>query len=178
MHTAFTHTLAITRPTDHRLDPVLGRGASLDVGVYCVAPMLHAFGREPESVAAAATMHVPRTDRSLAGFLDFGQGASGAFDVSFEVPARQLLDVVGTEGRVTYLHAFNPQGAPTELELVRGDGEVETVAFDGTSAYLGMVDHVSDVIVRDVPVRFGRDGSLAVARTLDRLRSAAGVDSP
>ncbi len=131
MHTAFSFPLVTSRPDDHRLDPVLGGGASLDVGIYCTAPMLWAAGREPLDVVATAVWQAPGVDRSLAGFLDFGGGLAGAFDVSFELPVRQRLEIAGTDAMITTEWAFNPGTAPTTLELTPIGGEPEILPFDG-----------------------------------------------
>src|SRR3954463_14351610 len=50
--TAFTGVLK--RPDDHRWRPEMGGGALLDVGIYCIAPLLMAAGgRAPASVRAS-----------------------------------------------------------------------------------------------------------------------------
>jgi hypothetical protein len=135
--------------------------------------MLRAAGREPLDVVATAVWQAPGVDRSLAGFLDFGGGLAGAFDVSFELPVRQRLEIAGTDAMITAEWAFNPGTAPTTLELTPVGGEPEVLPFDGASAYLGMVDHVHAVVLDGVRPRHGRDETLGVARTLDRARAAA-----
>ena len=173
MRTAFTFPLVHERPTDHRFDPEMGGGASLDVGIYCTAPMLRAAGREPVAVAATATWEAPGADRTLSGFLDFGDGLSGAFDVSFELPPFQRLELIGTTAAIVADLAFNPVMAPVAFTVVQLDGSTATSSFGGSSAYLGMVEHVSAVVLDGATPRHGREETLAVARTIDRARAAA-----
>jgi xylose dehydrogenase (NAD/NADP) len=173
MRATFTFPLVSVRPGDHRLDPTLGGGASLDVGIYCTAPMLWAAGREPLDVAATAMWHTPVVDRSLSAFLDFGAGLAGSFAVSFELPVRQRLELAGTQAAITSELAFNPGMDATVLELARVGGETETTPFEPASAYLGMIEHVSAVVLDGVTPRHGRNETLAVAHTLDRVRAAA-----
>ncbi len=175
MRAAFSFPLVVDRPTDHRLDAGLGGGASLDVGIYCAAPMLRFAGREPVAVAATAVWEGPRTDRSLSAFLDFGDGLAGSFDVSFELAPRQRLEVTGTAASLLTDEAFNPGLAPTTIELRHLDGRIQTSAFDGASAYLGMIDHVSAVLLDDATPRHGRQETVAIARTIDRARAAAAM---
>jgi xylose dehydrogenase (NAD/NADP) len=174
MLATFTFPLVSERPDDHRFDPVLGGGASLDVGIYCVAPMLRLAGREPTVVTATAEWEAPRTDRSLSAVLDFGGGLSGTFDVSFDAPPRQRLELVGTAATLVADHAFNPGTAPTTFELLIGD-RTETTSFDGANSYVAMVDHITAVILDGVTPRHGPHETLAVARTIDRARTAAGM---
>ena len=63
---AFTGVL--DRANDHRWRPEMGGGALLDVGIYCVAPLLVAASRPPLRVEAAAAMATSgSTRRSRAG---------------------------------------------------------------------------------------------------------------
>jgi predicted dehydrogenase len=173
MRAAFMFPLVKERPTDHRFDTVLGGGASLDVGIYCTAPMLRAAGREPVAVAASAVWHAPKVDRTLAAFLDFGDGLSGSVTVSFELPVSQRLELAGTEATLVADWAFNPPMAEATFDVVGGDGTTTTSSFPAASAYLGMVEHVTAVVLDGVPPRHGRDETLAVARTIDRARVTA-----
>jgi predicted dehydrogenase len=173
MRAAFTFPLVAERPADHRFDPVLGGGASLDVGIYCAAPLLRAAGREPVAVAAVATWGASRTDSTLVGFFDFGAGLSGTIATSFELPFAQRLELVGTEAALTSDLAFNPAGSPSAFDVVALDGTRTTNEFPRANAYLAMVEHVHAVLLDGVAPRHGRDETLAVARTIDRARAAA-----
>ena len=173
MRAVFSFGLLTDRPDDHRFDDALGGGASLDVGIYCVAPMLQAAGDEPVTVAATAVWHAPRTDRSLSAFLDFGDGVAGSFDVSFETPLRQRFEVVGTHARLVLDDAFNPGMAPTRIVIEHDDGAADIEEFAPASAYLGMVEHVHAVVLDGATPRYGPAESLAVARTIERCRTAA-----
>jgi D-xylose 1-dehydrogenase (NADP+, D-xylono-1,5-lactone-forming) len=173
MRAAFTFPLVQERPADHRFDAVLGGGASLDVGIYCTAPMLRAAGREPVAVAGSAVWEAPGCDRSLSAFYDFGDGLSGAITTSFELAPFQRLEYVGTSAALVADWAFNPAMRAATFAVVQLDGTTATTSFEGASAYLGMVEHVSAVVTDGVTPRHGRTESLAVARTIDRARLAA-----
>jgi D-xylose 1-dehydrogenase (NADP+, D-xylono-1,5-lactone-forming) len=173
MRAAFTFPLVEERPADHRFDVVLGGGSSLDVGIYCTAPMLRAAGREPVAVAASAVWEAPGCDRSLSAFYDFGDGLSGAITTSFELAPFQRLEFVGTTAALVADWAFNPAMRAATFDVVQLDGSTATSSFVGASAYLGMVEHVSAVVTDGAPPRHGREETLAVARTIDRARVAA-----
>jgi predicted dehydrogenase len=173
MRAAFTFPLVAERPADHRFDPVLGGGSSLDVGIYCTAPLLRAAGREPDAVAASATWVAPGSDTTLAAFLDFGAGLGAAVTTSFELPFTQRLELVGTEAALTSDLAFNPAGSAAAFDVAQLDGTKTTHEFPSTSAYLGMVEHVHAVLLDGATPRHGRAETLAVARTIDRARVAA-----
>ena len=117
---AFTGVL--DRPDDHRWRPDMGGGALLDVGIYCVAPLLAAAGRPPVRVAAAASMATSGVDASFSGWLDFGDGFTAAIECSFEAPERQSLELVGTEAAVLVDRAFTPGPEDIAFTLRGRDG--------------------------------------------------------
>jgi predicted dehydrogenase len=165
-------TFPIASRDDHRLT-ALGDGALLDVGIYCVAPMLRWAARSPERVAATALRNAGGVDVSLTGWLDFGDGFGGSFTVSFDGPQRQWQQVVGTEGIVAIEQAYVPGRSETTLDVVRRDGRVEQLRCEPGNPYEGLVDHVHAVVCDGVAPRHGRADTLAVAATLDRLRAAS-----
>ena len=171
--TAFTGEL--TDASNHRWSPAMGGGAVLDVGIYCLAPLLRAAGRSPIGLSAAAAMTSSGVDASFAGWLDFGGGFTATFECSFEAPERQQLELVGTEAALTMERTFTPGADDTRMSLLFRDGRRETLTGAGGDPYLGMVDHVSAVIRGEAaPARTVGD-AIEVATVLDRLKLAAGV---
>ena len=168
---AFTGRLG--RPDDHRWQPHMGGGALLDVGIYCVAPLLAVAGRDPQRVAAAATWTPTGVDASFAGWLDFGEGFGAALECSFESPERQQVELVGTDGALTVERTFTPGPSDTAMRLVTADGGVELLDCPGADPYRGMVEHLAAVVRRGEPLSRPPAESVRVAQVLDRLRAAA-----
>src|SRR6185436_2515988 len=98
----------LDRPDDHRWRPEMGGGALLDVGIYCVAPLLAAAGRPPARVEAAAVVARSGVESSIAGWLDWGDGFTAAVECSFDAPERQTLEIVGTEAAILAERACTP----------------------------------------------------------------------
>ena len=182
---AFTGVL--DRPDDHRWLPHMGGGALLDVGIYCLAPLLAAAGRAPARVEATAAVTASGVDASFSAWLDFGQGFAAAIECSFEAPERQSLEIVGTEAAVHVDRAFTPGPADTTIALRRRDGRMEEIAADGNDPYRAMIEHFAALVrggdrQRDDAVpgnggfrRHPAADTLAVLSVLDRLREAAGL---
>jgi predicted dehydrogenase len=170
--TAFTGELKDER--NHRWSPSMGGGALLDVGIYCLAPLLLAAGeRGPIGLAASAAMTDGGVDASFAGWLDFGGGFTATFECSFEAPERQRLEIVGTAAAVTMERTFTPGLDDTRIELLHRDGRRETISADGGDPYLGMVTHVSAVIRGDASPSRTPSDAIAVATLIDRLKVVA-----
>jgi len=176
---AFTGVLS--RPDDHRWRPEMGGGALLDVGIYCLSPLLAAAGLDPETVgepAAVPGVHgVARlggegVDASFSGFLGL-PGSSASFQCSFEAPERQVLELVGTEGGALVERAFTPSHDDRVIFIRRRDGGYDELETDGCDPYLNMVDHFCDVVRGRAELVRPPSHSVALARLVERLRAAS-----
>jgi predicted dehydrogenase len=171
----FTSTLG--RPSDHRWLPEQGGGALLDVGVYCVAPLLSAAGRLPMRVAATATIAPSGVDSSFAGWLDFGDGFAASIECSFEAPERQSLEIVGADAALVVDRAHTPGPGDVAFAIRHRDGSLEQNATGGGDPYQAMIEHFAAMIRGEAPRRTSGD-SVALLAVLDRLREAARIASP
>lgn len=171
------------RPGNHRWDPAMGGGALLDVGIYCLAPILAFAGSEPEWVAAAPVAGVDPSggpgparpgavDVSFSGLLAFAGGLTASFECSFDAAERQLLELVGSQAAVSAQRAFTPGPSDTSYLWRHADGRVEERHAGGGELYRLMVENFAEVVAGRAAPLHPLSATLAVARTVDRLRSA------
>jgi len=172
---AFTGVL--DRPDDHRWRPEMGGGALLDVGIYCLAPLLAAAGRTPARVEASATLAKSGVDVSFGGWLDFGDGFTATIECSFDAPERQLLEIVGTEAAVAIDGAYTPGPAAASIALRHRDGHTEEIVADGADPYRAMIEHFQAVVRGGAAPRRSCAASITLLGVLERLRAAAGLAS-
>jgi xylose dehydrogenase (NAD/NADP) len=170
---AFTGLLS--RPDDHRWRPEMGGGALLDVGIYCLTPLLAAAGSgvaDPgavkEAIGIAHRAHLG-VDASFSGWLDFGDGRSASFQCSFEAPERQTLEIVGTEAALSVRTAFTPSHDDVEIRLRGRDGRAETIITEGDDPYFLMVEHFASVVRGEAELERTPEASIALQRLVDRL---------
>lgn len=176
-HAEFTGVL--DRPDDHRYRPEMGGGALLDVGIYCLSPLLRAAGIEParseevDVVTAAARRNGAGVDTTFSGWLHLGEGAAGSFLCSFEAPECQRVSLVGETGRIDLERAFTP--GRTEDTLVVRDRRGDERAFraEGADPYEAMVDHFAALVAGEQPAERPPEDSVGLQRLLDRLAGAA-----
>ena len=166
-------TGALDRPDDHRWRPELGGGSLLDVGIYCVAPLLAAAGRLPARVEAAASLAKSGVDASFSGWLDFGDGFTATIECSFDAPERQSLEIVGTEAAVLVDRAHTPGHEDVAFTLRHRDGRVEAMVAGGGDPYRGMIEHFQAVVRGEVEPRRSCADSVALLTVLERLREAS-----
>jgi predicted dehydrogenase len=93
-------------PTDRLLDPVLGGGALLDMGVY---PLTFAqlFLGSPSSVAAAAALSEGGVDLNLALSLGYDSGAVAALTATMTAWSPRTASIATDRGRIDLPPAFH-----------------------------------------------------------------------
>ena len=159
---------------NHRWRPEMGGGALLDLGVYCVSPLVEAGGGPPEHLAARAVPSPSGVDASFSGWLEFPSGMAAAFCASFDAPERQHLELVGTAATALVDTPFAGPAGATAVHLLHRDGRREDVDAPSGDPYLGMVEHFAAVVAGDVEPRRTLADSVALLGLLDALRAAAG----
>ena len=159
---------------NHRWRPEMGGGALLDLGVYCLTPLVEAGGAPPERMAARAVQAPSGVDSSFSGWLEFPSGMAAAFCASFEAPERQHLELVGTDASALVDTPFAGGAAGTVVRVVHRDGRQEVVDAPDRDPYLGMVEHFAAVVAGEAEPRRTPDDSGAMLGLMDELRAEAG----
>ena len=169
-HAAFTFPLRDSR--DHRWDPELGGGALLDVGVYCLAPMLEIAGDDPIEIGATARHTAAGVDSTTTGWLRF-DAFLARFECSFEAPEQQVIEVSGTEASVRATHIFTGMHDDVDLQVHRHGQPPELRRTAGADPYRLMVEHFAAAVRGAEPLRRGPEESVRLLRLIDRIRASA-----
>jgi len=168
-----TFTFTHRDPADHRWRPEMGGGALLDVGIYCLAPLVAAAGCVPVELAAVAVRATAGVDASFTGWLDFGRGFTAAFCASFEAPERQHLELVGTSATALVDDGFAGGAGGHRGRLLHDDGGVEDLAGPDGDPYQLMVEHFVAVVRGEAAAARPPSASVQLLGLIDRLREAA-----
>ena len=153
------------RPDDPRWDPALEGGALMDVGTYCISAARLICG-EPTDIAGFGTPDVRAVDSRFAGVLRFADGALATFDCGFDLPGRDGLEVVGSDGTL-YLadpwHARSPG-----IVIQRGD-DTEHEQIEPSNSYRLQLEDLAEAIETARPPLLGRKDAVGQARVLEGL---------
>ena len=151
-------------PGDIRRTSVLGGGAVLDLGCYCISA-IRLFGGQPLQVRA---VQVPDPapgaqgcDLRLAATLTLPDDVVGQFDVGLDLTRRDELELIGTEGNVVVPDPWLCRTGRVELH-------------SGTSPHFGRADAVEQAVVIETVRRAAREGAAADVPDVTALAATPG----
>jgi predicted dehydrogenase len=163
-----TFSFSLGPEANVRWDAHLDGGALLDVGCYCVSAA-RLFGGEPERAGGEAVMTEGGVDSRFVATMRMAGDVIGEFNCGFDMPPRDELEIVGSEGSLFTddpWHCVNPV-----IELRHGDESVETIEVEQANAYRLELEDVSAAIRGEHPPRLGREDAVGQARALEMLLS-------
>lgn len=156
-------------PGDIRLAADLDGGALMDVGCYCVSAARFLLG-EPAEVTAQSRDET--VDVRFVATMRFQSGALAHFDCGFDMPGRDELEVVGTEGSLFLDDPWHSRTPVIERHAL--DESVEDVGIERADPYGCELVDFARACAGEAQHPFGRDDAVGQARTIAALYEAAG----
>lgn len=104
--------------TSRLLDPALGGGALLDVGVYPISYAQMLFGGAPDTILGAAHLGSTGVDEQSAYVLRFPNGGLATLSSAVRTTTPHHAHVIGTGG---WIHVHDPFWCAQRVTLQRGD---------------------------------------------------------
>ena len=138
-----------------RHQPAMGGGGLMDIGCYAISLSRWLFDAEPSRVFGHVEVDSDwGVDRMASAILDFGNGGSATFTCSMAVNPLQVVQVVGTEGRIELSEVpFNaPNIVPCVLRVQRGNGAIDRSEVETCDQYTIQGDLFARSILDDTPV--------------------------
>jgi D-xylose 1-dehydrogenase (NADP+, D-xylono-1,5-lactone-forming) len=166
------------RPHDIRLQADLAGGSLLDVGCYPVNFCRAVYGHPP--VAVAARVYTPaagEVERSANAVLDFGNGRFGLIDASFELPTRQVSEIIGEAGTITIPVPFVPGHAESEVVLTLED-QVIHQRIAHVDPYRLEVEHFGACVRSGAQPAFSLGETIENLATIEAIYQSAGYPWP
>ncbi len=159
-------------PASRLFDPARGGGALLDVGVYCVAYAHMIFGAAPEQVAGLADRGSTGVDEQSACILRYESGALAVLSSAVRTTTPMEATICGTEGWIRVPHFYDADRLLLNGEEIR----IERVGngFNYEAAEVQRLVRAGKLESDVLPL----DESLAILRTLDRIRAQWGLRYP
>ena len=156
---------------DVRLDAALHGGSLLDVGCYCVSGARLAAGGEPVSALAERVTGRSGVDVRFAAVLRFDGDVLAVLDCGFDLPGRDEVEIVGSQGRLVLADPWHCRNPLISLER---DGKPWFVEIEAADSYRLELEDVSAAIRGKRAPLLGRADALGQAHAIAALeRSAA-----
>ncbi len=150
-------------------------GSLLDVGCYCVSVALLLGGR-PTSVFAEQVVREGGCDVRMTGILRLARGALAQFDCALDAPQRELLEIVGSEGTITFTDPW-AQRRDASVRIVTADGD-ESIEFGVVDAYRLQLENVNRAVQGTELPLVGSAESVEVAEVIEALAQSAIANQP
>jgi predicted dehydrogenase len=160
-------------PTDRLLDPVLGGGALLDMGVYTLT-FAHLFLGEPDTVAAAAGLSGAGVDLNIAMALGYASGAVASLTASMTGATPRTGSIATERGRFDFEDSFHHPARATWTSLGVTETVEEPVIGTGLAHEAAEVMRCLRAGETESPL-VPLDESVAIMRQMDRIRREIGV---
>ena len=173
------HTQSLPQDPHHRLnDPGLGGGALLDLGVYPIAFAHDLFG-EPLDLEFAATRTSTGVDQRVSATLVHTSGAHSLLTTASNLAGPNRASILGTAGSIEIDRVWQTPTAYT----VRDEAYEVVRASRPEVSGRGMQYQAFELerLIREgrtVSERLTPDDTLAVMRTMDRIRAGMGLVYP
>jgi xylose dehydrogenase (NAD/NADP) len=164
------HSFAARPASNIRLLAELEGGALMDVGCYCVSASRLLAG-EPSDVYGTQVMGEGGVDVRFAATMRFAGDVIGQFDCGLDLPDRQELEIVGSEGS---LFLDDPFHCRTPVIEVRRDGvETERIELERADSYQLELENMDDAIHGEAELLLAREDAVGQARTVEELYRSA-----
>jgi xylose dehydrogenase (NAD/NADP) len=149
---SFTFTIGPDGDDNYRWSADQGGGALLDVGIYCLGPIVELWGSNPDLVEATVLWHTSGVDARTEATLEWVDGRQARIRCSFVDAEEQRIEIIGTDASLVLAADAHTGGQRAETILIaRSDGRIRKVSVTPSDPYLAMVDAFADAVRSDAP---------------------------
>jgi predicted dehydrogenase len=166
-----------TEPDGRLLNPALGGGALLDVGVYPLTLAALLLGR-PDRIESMAAVGATGVDEQCAMVLGYADGAMAVLSASITARTSQTAVVAGTAGRIEIRAPWWKSG---EFTVFPDDGEPDVIRLPPVgNGFTHEIEEVCACVRRGDPesMILPPGESIVMMGIMDRMRNSWGVKYP
>ncbi len=172
---SFTFTIGPEGDDNYRWRVDQGGGALLDVGIYCVGPIVELWDASPDLVEATALWHTGGVDARTEATLEWADGRQARIRCSFVDTEEQRIEIIG-ERRLVGARGRRAHGRRRErrdILIAHHDGKVETQRVTPSDPYLGMVDAFAVAVRGDAPWPRPMSATIELLTLIQRIEQAS-----
>jgi len=177
VHSSFSFNIG-PHPHNIRLQAALAGGSLMDVGCYPINLCRAIYGRTP--IAVGARVYVPaggEVESYASAVLDFDDGCFGLIDSSFELPTRQVAEIIGEGGTISIPLPFTPRHIET-IAILAVEGQTIHQRFAPVDQYRLEVEHFANCIRYNYQPRLNLEESIENLATIEAIYQSSGYPWP
>lgn len=172
--TSFTFTIAEEAADNYRWSATQGGGALLDVGIYCLGPIVELWDAEPDIVEATALWHTSDVDARTEATLSWSDGREARIRCSFVDPEEQRIEIVGDiAALVIEADAHTGGSAASSFLVAETGGSQGTEVVTPSDPYLGMVEAFARAVRGDATFPRTMSSTLQLLNLIERIARAS-----
>ncbi len=156
----------IQEPHHIRLIPEYGGGSLWDIGVYPLSFAQFIMGGPPTWVSGSQRLGETGVDETFAGLLHYADDRFAMIGSSFRAPFYTSVEIIGTEGRLSFTRPFIVLDETRKMLFHPRDGEPREIPVPEKELYLGQIEDMHAAILDGVP------NYLSLDETRDHIRTA------
>jgi predicted dehydrogenase len=170
---SFTFTIGPEAADNYRWSLEQGGGALLDVGIYCLGPIVELWGAMPDLVEATTLWHTSGVDARTEATLEWIDGRQARIRCSFVDPEEQRLEIIGDQASLVLDGDAHTGGAAADTIVIAGaDGAVRRLPVAPSDPYLGMVEAFAAAVRGDAPWPRPMSSTLELLTLIERIAQA------
>ncbi|WEG14595.1 Gfo/Idh/MocA family oxidoreductase [Pullulanibacillus sp. KACC 23026] len=152
-----------------------GGGSLYDVGVYPISAARMLLGEEPQAATAHALFSEQHGDVDMmaSGILEFNHGVALTFDCGMWAAGRNVLEVLGTEGRIEVPSAFVVELNEKDNFYVSTREGKREVEVPKVNQYALQADAIGRRILSGEPLPFPPQDAVLNMKVLDACLTSA-----
>ncbi|MFZ9016506.1 MAG: Gfo/Idh/MocA family protein [Ilumatobacteraceae bacterium] len=170
VESTFTFTIPSSERTNYRWDPVLGGGALLDVGIYCLGAPTELWDAEPIVLTADRDTAPSGVDATTRFELAWPDGRRATGRCSFIESEAQELVLTGAGGAIVLDgDAFTGGTAARSITVEYANGRCDLVEVESDDPYRRMIEAFTATVTGRAPWPRPVERSIALLGLLDRI---------
>lgn len=172
--TAFTFTIGPEAALNYRWDPTQGGGALLDVGTYCLGPVVRLFGAHPTEITASQVMTERGVDASTSAECRWADGRSASITCSFVDEEAQTLRIEGDAGVVSVAtEAFTAGPHDHDISVLANETQQSVRVHNANDSYRSMIEAFADAVTGGPEWPHPAERSIEMLALIERIRDVA-----
>jgi len=171
----FTFTIGPGHEDNYRWDPDQGGGALLDVGIYCLGPVVDLYDSHPDEADARMVRTTRGPDSRLVARLAWADGRRAAIACSFIDDEAQTLTMTGADGIISVDREAFTGGAdqPTFDVDVAGRPSQSITLSEANDPYRSMVEAFARAVRGEGEWPRPVERSIEMLQLIERIKDAA-----